>query len=561
MQGYCFKRSFAVIIAILIFIATPNAKAQCWDNVEIFPAEPTDTSTISITVSGEWGNSCIPQQSDFYIDGNNIYFDVFLEPQGICAQVMTSWELTEDVGQLPEGTYTVYAGCHQLPDPTLPYEYTQVATITVTRTINYIMVDDDAPNDPAPGDTTISDPLEDGSELHPFDAIQEAVDVAQNGDVISVLQGTYTGLGNHDIVLYEKEISITGVGGPEGCIVDCQNLGSAFWFMQTPTSGCHLSNLTVKNGYSDIIGGAVYCLNSTPTISNCIFFLNTTDDIGGAVGYYIFCSGEITATIKNCTFYGNYAALNGSAVAMRGHSGSAVDIENSIIWGNPPIESPAMAVDPAAKCGIPYIAADFNILQSDWGGQGNFTDDPIFADADNEDFHQKSQGGRWDPVAQDWVLDDITSPAVDAGNPDDGIALEPIPHGMRINLGAFGGTAQASKTDHCYTGPDYEEWIGVEMPESWCNPYQCHGDADGYSMGKSEIRVSAADLNYLLCGWQVPFTTGLSSDLLAADFDHKGFGKQNIRVSANDLNILLAYWQVYGFQVPADCLTANPVSP
>jgi hypothetical protein len=39
-------------------------------------------------------------------------------------------------------------------------------------------VDDDANNDPGPGDPNISDPLEDGSRQHPFDAIQEAINAA-----------------------------------------------------------------------------------------------------------------------------------------------------------------------------------------------------------------------------------------------------------------------------------------------------------------------------------------------------------------------------------------------
>lgn len=52
-------------------------------------------------------------------------------------------------------------------------------------------VDDDAPNDPGPGNPNVSDPLEDGSSEHPFDSIQEAVDAAADTDVICVRAGTY----------------------------------------------------------------------------------------------------------------------------------------------------------------------------------------------------------------------------------------------------------------------------------------------------------------------------------------------------------------------------------
>ena len=62
-----------------------------------------------------------------------------------------------------------------------------------------LYVDDDAPNDPGHGDPTVSDPVEDGSADHPFDAIQEALDAASDGDTIIVRDGTYTGAGNRDI--------------------------------------------------------------------------------------------------------------------------------------------------------------------------------------------------------------------------------------------------------------------------------------------------------------------------------------------------------------------------
>jgi len=79
-------------------------------------------------------------------------------------------------------------------------------------------------------------------------------------------------------------------------------------------------------------------------------------------------------------------------------------------------------------------------------GDGNIDGDPLFADAANADFHLCSQSGRWDPDEQAWVRDDSSSPCIDAGNPDDLIGEEPAPNGSRINMGAYGGTSQASKS-------------------------------------------------------------------------------------------------------------------
>jgi hypothetical protein len=46
-----------------------------------------------------------------------------------------------------------------------------------------------------------------------------------------------------------------------------------------------------------------------------------------------------------------------------------------------------------------------------------------------------------------WVLDEVTSPCIDAGDPAADYSNEPAPNGGRINIGAYGGTAYASMSD------------------------------------------------------------------------------------------------------------------
>ena len=73
--------------------------------------------------------------------------------------------------------------------------------------------------------------------------------------------------------------------------------------------------------------------------------------------------------------------------------------------------------------------------------------DPLFADAANGDFHVRSKAGRYDPAAGTFVtVDAVVSPCVDAGDPTDPVGDEPNYNGGRVNLGAYGGTAEASKT-------------------------------------------------------------------------------------------------------------------
>jgi hypothetical protein len=70
-------------------------------------------------------------------------------------------------------------------------------------------------------------------------------------------------------------------------------------------------------------------------------------------------------------------------------------------------------------------------------------------DTGNDDYHLKSREGRWNPTKQSWVRDQVTSSCIDAGDPSSSVGLEPSPNGGIINMGAYGGTAQASKS---YTG-------------------------------------------------------------------------------------------------------------
>jgi hypothetical protein len=81
------------------------------------------------------------------------------------------------------------------------------------------------------------------------------------------------------------------------------------------------------------------------------------------------------------------------------------------------------------------------------GKRGNIQANPLFADAAKGDFHLKSKGGCYDPKTKTWVDDSVTSPCIDAGDPSSPYNLQPKPNGGRIEMGAYGDTATASKAD------------------------------------------------------------------------------------------------------------------
>ena len=91
-----------------------------------------------------------------------------------------------------------------------------------------------------------------------------------------------------------------------------------------------------------------------------------------------------------------------------------------------------------------YGNAGGNLKGSGITSKGDIHADPSYADRSAYDYHLKSQYGRWN--GKKWVKDDVTSPCVDAGDPKSDCSREPAPNGGRINMGAYGNTAEASKS-------------------------------------------------------------------------------------------------------------------
>jgi len=210
-------------------------------------------------------------------------------------------------------------------------------------------------------------------------------------------------------------------------------------------------------GYnSSVFGGALYIFGGTATIDSCVFEANHADRDGGAAcgdrdceAVFINCvfngnaagryGGAIAtrqapshASVTNCTFSKNSARYPGGALCDRGTLGATA--MDCIFWGSTPDQI-------AGGVSISYCD-----VQGGWPGQGNINADPLFANPDGGDFHLRSRGGRWDPIGERWITDTVTSPCIDAGDPDSPVGEEPAPNGERINLGAYGGTVEASKS-------------------------------------------------------------------------------------------------------------------
>ena len=148
----------------------------------------------------------------------------------------------------------------------------------------------------------------------------------------------------------------------------------------------------------------------------------------------------VNNTVVNCSVGINFDEPSESGI----DPGRGAYLDGNIFWNTPTPLAQFYVNDP--EWGTTDITVNHSIVGSEWHylGHGNIDADPCFADPCNDDYHLKSQAGRWDPNIQSWVQDDVNSPCIDAGDPNSDWTVELWPHGKRINMGAYGGTAEAS---------------------------------------------------------------------------------------------------------------------
>jgi len=181
-------------------------------------------------------------------------------------------------------------------------------------------VDDDGAGDPRPADPTVSDPLEDGTPEHPFDAIQEAIDAASEGDEIILADGRYSGVGNLDISFLGKAITVRSANGPESCVVDCAEAGRGFSFHALETRDSVLEGVTLRRCAAtadDAQGGGIRCINSSPTIRNCVVTESFAQGFFSAGGG-VYCLSADPAFL-GCRIQGNRSSglfSNGGAIYL-----------------------------------------------------------------------------------------------------------------------------------------------------------------------------------------------------------------------------------------------------
>ena|GEM_PF-1971972 len=271
-------------------------------------------------------------------------------------------------------------------------------------------------------------------------------------------------------------------GRASNCIVQ-ENGGSGFYTCSGEIFNC----IVTENAGSGLYGcggavenciisanGATGCDGGNTHLANCLISAN------GEKGVMLWPNEN---TVTNCTVVGN----KGDGICVQGKSGfmghpilaHATGVNNIIV------KNGGIALNSASGSTITSrynnlwrnLAGDYagNVTEADDISANPFFSAPGYWDLHDNwiegEYHLMSTVGRWD--VNDWVVDPLHSPSIDAGDPCSPLGVERNPNGARINQGCYGGTAEASKSDSgeiqpvCsgYPSMDFNKYCRVDLAD------------------------------------------------------------------------------------------------
>ncbi|WP_442266177.1 choice-of-anchor Q domain-containing protein [Tenacibaculum sp. ZS6-P6] len=189
-----------------------------------------------------------------------------------------------------------------------------------------------------------------------FNSLDTALSSSTSGDEIWVAKGTYKpsfdgfnipsgvkiygGFIGNESNLNERDYSTNTVtlDGNIGDLSKSTDNANHVVFMRNVSASTRLDGFKIINGRAnnfsnDSKGGGLYNLNGAPTIANCQFYDNFSDDFGGGI-----CSESGNIKIDNCDISNNtvegigagvYLSQNGTAIITNSKINSNTSIYNS----------------------------------------------------------------------------------------------------------------------------------------------------------------------------------------------------------------------------------------
>jgi predicted outer membrane repeat protein len=204
--------------------------------------------------------------------------------------------------------------------------------------------------------------------VHPdstFNCIQDCLDSCAIGDTVLVGPGIYY----ENIVWPNMQgIHLMSELGPDTTAIDGDSTGRVIGISTEVGSATLISGFTIRNGYLTNIsdcGAGIYCVNSSPTITNNIITGNRIN--GVARGGGIFCLGNSSPIIT-----GNVVSENGGGVhdGVSGGGIACIDSSAPVITENTITENYATVAGGGIYCGgnsVPTITN--NVIADNAAGE------------------------------------------------------------------------------------------------------------------------------------------------------------------------------------------------
>lgn len=157
-----------------------------------------------------------------------------------------------------------------------------------------------------------------------YETIQDAINWANNGDIVLVANGIYSGDGNRDIDFLGKNIVVKSKNGARTTIIDCEGTfpepHRGFYLHNDENNNAVIQGFTIKNGYAPgehplRYGGAIYCEGSSPTIRSNKIINNFAFWFGGGIACW-----ESNARIHNNRIIENEGHFQGGGGIYIGKS-------------------------------------------------------------------------------------------------------------------------------------------------------------------------------------------------------------------------------------------------
>lgn len=286
-----------------------------------------------------------------------------------------------------------------------------------------------------------------------------------------------------DVAVYEGGKSTCPQGSAVKCEATTLNAVGCVFLRNRGFGGKGYNNGFLGGGCANLTGSPG--IRPVATIRNCAFVGNediyNNNGVGSTYGGFVLsCGASYTGLVENCTFAYNTSDGTTASAGMTVVNGTMV-VSNSVFYGNRVGTSASVGADIGVQASGKLVAG-YTLFSSSASvtatsaanlelGDGVIYGDPLFVSSADDfaaclattgrlhfdpakwadslalDVHLTTPAGYRKNGSDVWYTDAlIASPAIDAGDPAADFSGEPTPNGGRVNQGAYGNTAEASKT-------------------------------------------------------------------------------------------------------------------